>query len=67
MKCPHCNGHIEPPHSANQNKCPACGQWTLIDLPSKSLRACGSCHAEFDWKLKPKQKSVLIKGLAGDG
>lgn len=45
-------------------RCPNCGAG-LIDLSSMNLRVCGCCHKEYEWKLEPGQKSVLIKGLKG--
>ena len=49
---------------SNPVKCPACGAG-LVDLPSKNRRECFVCHKAYEWKLKPGQKSVLIKNLVG--
>lgn len=48
----------------NSIKCPVCNVG-LIDLSSMNMRVCGCCHREYEWKLKPGQKSVLIKGVIG--
>lgn len=49
---------------SNSIKCPHCNVG-LIDLSSMNMRVCGGCHREYEWKLKPGQKSVLIEGLRG--
>jgi len=68
VDCPHCGGSFEAPpaRTAAQASCPECGEYGIVELPSMSKKVCFCCHAEFDWKLKPKQKSVLIEGLTGD-
>lgn len=45
--------------------CPNCNVQGLVDLPSMNKKICFSCHIEFNWNLKPNQKSVLIKGQVG--
>jgi len=68
VKCPHCQREFEAPpaRTAAQAQCPQCGEYGIVELPSMNKKVCFSCHAEFDWHLKPNQKSVLIEGLKGE-
>jgi len=67
LVCPHCGGDVsvDLPRTGQQDKCPKCGEYTIIQLPSMSKKICTNCRVEFTWKLKPKQKSILIQGLVG--
>lgn len=38
----------------------------VVDLPSMNKRICFSCGKQYEWKLKPGQKSLLIKNLIGE-
>ena len=57
--------HGAPPRTSQQEKCPCCGEYGIVQLPSMNKKICTGCKAEFDWKLKSNQKSVLIKWLKG--
>jgi len=56
--------HLESSKDVNFKLCEVCGG-KLISLPSMNIRQCSECLKEFDFSLKPKQKSVLNKGLVG--
>lgn len=38
----------------------------LISLSSVDKRICTDCKQHFDYKLKPGQESILIKGKKGE-
>jgi len=60
-----CCGHIPEQETDIRNRCPDCGEFTIIQLPSMNKKICTNCQKEFDWHLKEGQKSVLINNLVG--
>ena len=48
-----------------KNSCPICNDGRVIDLPSIDSRLCLGCNTRFEWKLKPGQKSLTVKGKVG--
>jgi len=47
-----------------KSKCPDCG-CGLIILTSMNLKVC-DCGYKVEFRLKPGQKSIFIKGLVGE-
>jgi len=47
-------------------RCAKCGSSALVHLSSIDQRLCADCLHYNNWKLKPKQKSVLIDGKIGN-
>jgi len=68
IKCPNCEHQFDvlTPPKPNAKPCPNCREFGIVELPSMNKKICFSCHSEFDWYLKPNQKSVLIHGLKGE-
>lgn len=67
ITCPFCEGRfdIAPERTPAQAQCPNCKEYAIVELPSMNKKTCFACHTEYDWHLKPMQKSVLIKGMVG--